>query len=233
MNCIAHRGFAGRFPENTLSAVRSALAADADGIEIDVRRCGSGEPVVIHDETVDRVTDRSGAVSALSRSALASCSVLGTGEGVPTLEAVCELIPEDVRLHVELKEVGVAADAVALAASYPFDLQVSAFEPAALDAAAGVADVPRAYLFGTESSVPFASRFSTGVEEALATARELDCEAVHPHWEDCDGTFVEHAHEAGFAVNAWTVRSCKSAEALAAAGADGLIADAPEYCRSA
>lgn len=162
VNCIAHRGFAGTFPENTLLAVRRALAEGADGIEVDVRRCGSGEPVVIHDATVDRVTDRSGAVSALSRSALTDCSVLNTGEGVPTLEAVCECLPADVRLHVELKEPGVAADAVSVADSYPFDLQVSSFEPEALQAVTAVSDAPLAYLFGTDSSIPSSRAFGRG-----------------------------------------------------------------------
>jgi len=229
MQCIAHRGFAGQFPENTLAAVRRAVAAGADGVEVDVRRCGTGEPVVVHDDTVDRVTDRRGAVSALSRAELADCSVLGTGEGVPTLAAVCECLPADVRLHIELKEAGVAADAVAVADGLA-DVLVSSFDPDALAAAAGAADVPLAYLFSSGSSVPLSSRFRTGPDAALATARDLGCAAVNPHWSHCDGAFVDRAHEAGFAVNAWTVRSTGTAETLAAAGVDGLIADAPEYC---
>ena len=232
MNCIAHRGFADTYPENTLTAIRRALEAGADGVEVDVRRCGSGEPVVIHDETVDRVTDRSGAVSALSRSELADCSVLGTGDGVPTLDAVCEALPADVRLHLELKEVGVAADAVVLAADYPFGLLVSSFEPAALEAAADVGDVPLAYLFGSGRDLPLVSRLQSDPDATLATARDLGCAAVNPHWSHCDAAFVERAHSAGFAVNAWTVRSQDTADTLAAAGVDGLISDAPEVCHA-
>ena len=54
MRLIAHRGFAGVNPENTLQAVEAA-AGVADAIEVDVRRCESGDLVVIHDETVDRL----------------------------------------------------------------------------------------------------------------------------------------------------------------------------------
>jgi len=230
VNCIAHRGFAKAYPENTLMAVRQALDAGADGVEVDARRCGSGEPVVVHDETVDRVTDRSGAVSALSRSELADCSVLGTGEGVPTLDAVCEALPAEARLHLELKEVGVAADAVALTAGRPFDLLVSSFDAEALEAAADTADVPLAYLFGSGRDLPPDSQVQSAPDAALATARDLGCAAVNPHWSHCDAAFVERAHDAGFAVNAWTVQSRAVAEALAAAGVDGLIADAPGFC---
>ena len=142
MNCIAHRGFADAYPENTRTALRQAIGAGADGVEVDVRRCGSGEPVVIHDETVDRVTDRAGPVAALTRAELADCSVLGTGEGVPTLQAVCDLLPADVRLHLELKEAGVAADAVALAADAHPNVLVSSFDVDALEAATEVDDIP-------------------------------------------------------------------------------------------
>ena len=55
MRLIAHRGFAETFPENTVLAVREA-ARWADAIEVDVRRCGSGEIVCLHDATVDRVS---------------------------------------------------------------------------------------------------------------------------------------------------------------------------------
>ena len=89
MRCIAHRGFAKVNPENTVTAVRSA-AEHTDVIEIDVRRCGSGELVVIHDETVERVTDGTGRVAELSADELTALDVLESGEGVPTLPSLLE-----------------------------------------------------------------------------------------------------------------------------------------------
>ena len=62
MRLIAHRGFAAVHPENTVRAVRAA-ARVADAVEVDVRRCATGELVVIHDATVDRVTDGTGPVA--------------------------------------------------------------------------------------------------------------------------------------------------------------------------
>ena len=60
---IAHRGARDVAPENTLAAFAAAAAAGADGIELDVTRCASGEIVVIHDDTLDRTTDGSGPVA--------------------------------------------------------------------------------------------------------------------------------------------------------------------------
>jgi glycerophosphoryl diester phosphodiesterase len=67
---IAHRGGRWPWPENTLFAFRNAAALGVDVIEMDVRRPADGELVVIHDPTVDRTTDCSGAVEALTLAAL-------------------------------------------------------------------------------------------------------------------------------------------------------------------
>lgn len=67
---FAHRGCSALAPENTLPAFRRALEKGVFGIELDIRRCGTGELVVIHDKTVDRTTDGSGGVEELSLKAI-------------------------------------------------------------------------------------------------------------------------------------------------------------------
>ena len=63
---IAHRGSSAEAPENTLPAFEAAVARGADAIELDVRLTADGAPVVIHDATLDRTTDRTGPVAALT-----------------------------------------------------------------------------------------------------------------------------------------------------------------------
>ena len=62
MKILGHRGYSGKYPENTMLAFQKAIEAGADGIELDVHETKDGELVVIHDETVDRTTDGTGAV---------------------------------------------------------------------------------------------------------------------------------------------------------------------------
>lgn len=224
MNCIAHRGFAATNPENTLSAVRSALEQGVDGIEVDVRRCGSGELVVVHDETVDRVTDATGAVADHSAGALSALSVLGDGDGIPTLDAVCAAVPPSVELHLELKETDIAADAVDVARGHDCDVVVSSLESAVLR------EVPRV---DGDPVVDTAVAFYEEPRQALERARELGCTAVHPHWHLCTDSFVAAAHEQGFAVNAWTIDSPELTASLADAGVDGVMVDSPGDCRDA
>lgn len=59
---VCHRGFAGRYPENTLSAIRGALEVKASWIEIDVQLSADGEVVLFHDETTDRMCGVPGSI---------------------------------------------------------------------------------------------------------------------------------------------------------------------------
>jgi glycerophosphoryl diester phosphodiesterase len=211
---IAHRGFAAVHPENTVRAVRAA-AEVADLVEVDVRRCGSGELVLCHDETVDRVTDETGPVSEHTLAELHDLDVLDSGEPIPTLSAVLDAVPPDVGLLVECKEAAVAPDVVALAAGRDVDVVVTSFDTAALERAATAGEFPLAYTFARDPRA------------ALSTAQELDCVAVHPHHELCDAAFVRRAHALGLSVHAWTVADVPTAGRVAAAGVDGVIADAP------
>jgi len=62
----AHRGFSGKYPENTLPAFEAALAAGVEILEMDLHPTSDGVPVVIHDHTVDRTTDGIGEITSLS-----------------------------------------------------------------------------------------------------------------------------------------------------------------------
>jgi glycerophosphoryl diester phosphodiesterase len=68
---FAHRGGARLAPENTMPALDNGIALGADGLEIDVQLSADGIPVVIHDTTLDRTTDRTGPVAALTAAELA------------------------------------------------------------------------------------------------------------------------------------------------------------------
>lgn len=214
MDLIAHRGFAGVNAENTVGAV-AAAADEADAVEVDVRRCGSGDLVVVHDADVDRVTGETGAVADRTAADLAALDVLGSGEGVPTLDAVLAAVPDAVGVNVELKERGLAADALAAAGRVANPVLVSSFDPAALAACREV-----------DPGTPLALLFQADADANLALARQLDCAFVHPHHSLAESV-VPAAREAGLGVNVWTVDDRARAAALADLGVDGVVADDP------
>ena len=218
MDCVAHRGFAAVAAENTVGALERA-AESATMVEFDVRRCGNGELVVVHDETVDRVTDGNGRVADLTPAALSDLDVLDTEEGVPTVEEVLAAVPSGTDLNVELKERELAQDLVEALADHGHEVLISSFDDEALREMAAVADLPLAIVFAEDRTA------------GLDSADELDAAAIHPHWQLLDREYVERAHERGLAVNCWTVRSDRAVERATRAGVDGLISDDPRFCK--
>jgi len=134
---VAHRGFSGRFPENTLRSFREALQLPIDAVELDVRRTKDGVLVVIHDPTVDRTTNGRGRVADLTWDELQRLDAGAwkgsefVGERIPRLEEVLKLIDGCVVVFVEIKEVGTEADIVAtLGRLDAFDwVKIGSFHP--------------------------------------------------------------------------------------------------------
>lgn len=233
---IGHRGCAGEHPENTLAAIESA-AEIVDAVEVDVRRCGSGELVVIHDAVLDRVTDANGPIEELDWTTIRSATVLDTDEPVPRLVDVFEAAPPSLRLVLELKEPGLAADAIALAREFDNEVLLSSFYREILKEVRSVdRSVPLAYTVRESRPNRFLRPaipgplgrlyFPENVDRIVDTAREFDCTAVHPRYELCLRTeLVARAHTAGLRVEPWTIESIAEYEALARAGVDGVFTD--------
>jgi glycerophosphoryl diester phosphodiesterase len=93
---FAHRGASHLEPENTLAAFETAVAHAADGIEFDIRLTRDGVPVALHDRTVDRTTDGTGALSKLRRKEIPST--------IPALAQILESTPDDLLLYIEIKD---------------------------------------------------------------------------------------------------------------------------------
>lgn len=112
---IAHRGGAGIMPENTLAAFQRAIRLGCDYVEVDVRTTRDGKLVIMHDRTVDRTTNGSGAVNTLTLAEIrkldagAKFSPLYRGERVPTLDEVFELCRGKINVYIDHKEAPVEA----------------------------------------------------------------------------------------------------------------------------
>ena len=114
---IAHRGSSAEAPENTLPAFEAAVQRGADAVELDVRLTADGAPVVIHDATLDRTTDRVGPVRGFTLAELRTVDAgarfttdgdrthpqRGKGHQIPTLGEVLWTFP-GLPLLVEIKE---------------------------------------------------------------------------------------------------------------------------------
>ena len=231
---IGHRGAVASAPENTLAGLRAASQLGAAMVEFDVQLSRDGIAVLMHDATVDRTTDGTGAVADLALTDLAKLDA-GTrfapdfaGEPVPTLAAALALcIDLELAANIELKLDGessltrqagaqIAEAAAALwPAGRPPPLLSSFSHAALLGAAAAVPHWPRGCLFsGAPADWP-ARVHATG-------AATLN---VH-HLDDPLGSHDAFLR-AGRPVIAYTVNDPAEALALLAKGFTAVISDKP------
>jgi len=233
---LGHRGASAEAPENTLAAFRLAIAQGADGVELDVWRCATGEVVVVHDERTGRVAGTDLAVPDAPLAALRALDVGAwkgaafRGERLPLLTEVLEALPDAV-VNVELKSRGgdlrlarAAAGAVARAGAAGRVL-VSSFDWRLLVAFRLAApEVPVGLLFDGEH------RWRLRLWAAL---RLLGPSAVHPDRRLVTAARVARWRARGLAVNVWTVDAPAEALALARLGAAAVITNAPGRIREA
>src|SRR5262249_54154022 len=138
---IAHRGGRKWAPENTLIAFKKSMAAGADGIELDIHRCKSGELVVIHDETIDRTTDGKGLVKDLTYDEIKKFSAgkwYGKefeSERIPLLSEVLDTVDGKMIVNIEIKNTpieypGIEDDLIKLLKGYkyPDKIMISSFD---------------------------------------------------------------------------------------------------------
>ncbi len=206
---IAHRGFAGQYPENTVGAVElaarggrgpAAARRGADMIEIDVVPTGDDDVVVFHDDRLSErdggergLTDADGVVWETPTEEVLDAEVLGSGETVPLLTDVMDAIPTGVAVNVEFKNPGsfdvrfaekLDEDELAQQEEIwrPFTERVIDIV-AEYDNEILVSSFYEAALSTVREAapeIPVAPLLWNSIEDGLEVARRYDAEAVHP-----------------------------------------------------
>ncbi len=247
---IAHRGASAEAPENTLAAFRLARAQGADGVELDVMRCASGEVVVFHDDDLSRLAGRDEPTRALTLSALREID-LGGGETIPLLDEVLEAIGPMLinveltsaprwcspaagmgrlnpflRLAHRLVDDGLAAAVAEILARHRAEARalVSSFDPLLLLRFRRRAPaVPTGLLFAHDQALPYRRGWAAPI---VAPA------AVHPEASLVDAAALRRWHARGRAVNVWPVDDPAEIRLLCALGVDGLITNRPKLAQA-
>jgi glycerophosphoryl diester phosphodiesterase len=226
MELVGHRGCPDHGPENTARSV-AAAAERLPAVEVDLRRCGSGDLVAAHDERVDGFTDGTGRVTDLDVRALRELHVDGSHEPVATFAEIGDAVPDGVTLQVELKVPGLWRDVRAA-----IDRQVRPHVRLSSFSAPALAEIARSE-WEPETGLLFGEHPTANLDLAAA----LDCANVHPHARLCldpgGRALVERARDAGFDVYAWGLESAaddhegraSAVRALADRGVDGVTTD--------
>jgi glycerophosphoryl diester phosphodiesterase len=234
MLLLAHRGASADAPENTLSAFRAAAEQGADGVELDVMVCGSGELVVCHDEVLTRLAGLDWVVANTSWERLKTADVgshLGFGpERIPLLEEVIDVLPRHMLVNIELKcedrnDRGLSAKVAAYvrAGKLHDRVVVSSFNPLCLwRTAAADRSIRRGCLIDPDKSFFW--------QRALVAPLTANF-SVHPFFRDCSPERVDGWHAQGRQVAVWTVDDPTHARWLEEMGVDLLITNKPGWLK--
>ena len=228
---LGHRGARHAAPENTFSAFNLALEEGADGVELDVRLNASGDVIVCHDLTLERVTEGRDH-RALHELSTRECNAvrLAQGERLPLLVDVLDWAErQGACLNVEIKADGerrrrlVRAVARLTEARVDCDtVLVSCFNPIIVQLHALFApSIPTAWLVDS----PLLSR--------MPLLPHVGSAAVHPKESLISAETLGVWKRQGFRVHAWTVNDAARARQLAELGVDCLITDQPGAIRQA
>ncbi|MBR2315724.1 MAG: glycerophosphodiester phosphodiesterase [Clostridia bacterium] len=229
---IAHRGFSGKYPENTMLAFSKAVEIGAEGVELDVHFTKDGELVIIHDETIDRTTDGTGFVRDYTYEELSRFNAYGRFEGqfefqkIPTLREYFELVKdvEGFITNIELKT-GI--------------FEYEGIEKAVIDLVKEFGLEDRTILssfnhFTVMRCKEYDPSIKTGflVESWIIGMGEytkshgIDC--VHPIYVNLKPELYAEMKNAGREVNTWTVNEYEDIRRLADMGVDALIGNYPD-----
>ncbi len=229
---IGHRGARAVAPENTQAGLRRGLADGADGLEFDVRMLGDGSAALMHDATVDRTTNGTGALARFDRASLATLdagvrfSAAFRGERVPLLDPVLGEFLGRTSLALEMKEV--LTDRVleeierAVDARPTARLRLASFQVAAVESVRErLPRIPRALILPEGGAVP-----------SPAAVKSLGLWGLVAPDPDVTAAYARDVRGLGLALWIYTVNDPERALELAALGANAIITDDPASIRA-
>jgi glycerophosphoryl diester phosphodiesterase len=229
---IAHRGFSGHAPENTLVAIRQAIEVGADMVEIDVTVTSDGHVILLHDETLDRTTDGQGlptekTLDEIRR--LDAGSWFGpdyAGEKIPTLSEALETVKDRILINIEIKsealEHGVVPKVAALIVEHGMldRVVVSSFSPEALR-----------LMKITDPAVITATLFNKELHtdrDPLEIIMEVGSHGFNISGKRLTAEMVERCHKHGIPVAVYTVNEPSEMRRLMELGVDAVFTDYPD-----
>lgn len=242
---LAHRGFRGQYPENTMLAFQKAAELNVDGLETDIHRTRDGVLVVCHDETVDRTTNGSGLIKEMTWAELQQLDAgyrwtaddgqtfpfRGQGIAIPTLEEVFTTFLQ-FWINIDMKQSSPSIVTPFVAMIRRFDMTDKVF----------VGSFHNETITQFRRECPEAATAASETEvrrlvilNKLGLGRFYRCSAQAMQIPEWDGRtriitrrFIRDAHRSGTAVHMWTVNETQDMQRLIDLGIDGLMTDYPD-----
>lgn len=236
---IAHRGFSGRYPENTMLAFKAADIAQADGIELDVHLSKDGEVVICHDERIDRTSNGHGYIKDYTLKQIQEYTFLNGMDQwqdqnprdltAPSLfQFFSWFVDTEMFVNIEIKNNIFAYPGIVekvLTLIHKFDLKdrviLSSFNH-------------RTIREIQQSDSTLSCGFLTGCSllEPGKYCQQYDAQFYHPYFHSINAEDVQNCHDKGVGLNVWTVDRQADMQTLIEWGVEGLITNQVELAKS-
>jgi glycerophosphoryl diester phosphodiesterase len=230
---IAHRGFSGGAPENTLAAFKKAIDLGVDMIELDVLLSKDGQIVVIHDDTLNRTTNGKGRVTDYTLDELKQLDAGSwfetqfSGEKIPTLKEVLELTRGQMLLNIELKKGDLGRYTMMDLADRSLQeveevgmlnqVVFASFDPSAIDRILEKnPQIPVALIYNQSWTFPHEVTGGRSISVLSCSGKVLT------------ETNISKAHQRGMKVIAWTLNTEEHMQHFLNMGVDGIVTDYPD-----
>lgn len=234
MKVFAHRGYSGRYPENTMLAFQKAWEIGSDGIELDVQLSKDGHIVIIHDEDLIRTTGQSGRVRDYTLAELQAMDASFVWQGkhsktpIPSLEEYLQWAQDKpLCTNIEIKSsVYYYADleekTLDLVRKYALSDRVifSSFNHSSISLLRTLApEIPCAALVET-----------IGLGNAGYYCKKFDYAYYHPGWQNLTEEDMLNCREYGVPINVWTINDMDNLQKMCEWNLAGVITNFPEVC---
>lgn len=245
---FGHRGAAGEAPENTIVSFERAVACGVDIFELDVHATRDGTVVVLHDPTLERTTNGTGAVKDLTWAELQeldagyhfttdgrSFPFRGKGVRVPSLAELFARFPEACfNIEVKQGEPAIARDVAQLVLLYslgPRTMLAAEHDEIMQQVRAADASIPTSYSVGEVTDFIFKLQGGQ-IGEHKPVGRALQIPAQFGDIVLVTPESVKAAHDLGLEIHVWTVNDADEMNRLLDLGVDGIISDLPAIARA-
>jgi len=230
---IAHRGFSGSAPENTLAAFKKAMEIGSDVIEFDVRFSRDGHLIVFHDDTLERTTHVQGKVADHTLRELKQLDAgswfnpVFAGEKIPTLKEVLDLTRGRIRLNIELKEGDHGKYSMLdLADQVLREVEKAGMERQVLFSSFDLSAIKRVCEKNSENQIALITREPWhSLKEAM---QGKSFPVLNPRKSTLHENNLSMARQQGIRVNVWTLNKEEEMEQFISMGVDGIITDHPD-----
>lgn len=230
MKIFGHRGYSGKYPENTMLAFEKAWQCGAHGVELDVQYTADGELVIIHDEKIDRTTNGKGLVRSYTLAELQKfdASYIYKDYGfnpIPSFEEYCKWVRDkDLITNVELKTgvypyPGIEEKVLKLLQKYNLEDRViiSSFNHFSI---MNMKKIAPHLKYGLLSE--------TWLIDAGKYTSALDVPCYHPLFHNLTDEVVAELKAHNLEINTYTVNEAEDIRTMLAKGIDSIISNFPE-----